>query len=41
VEKGVMRHVCDECCDAHQKKLNEERERHISAALIQPNKGNT
>ena len=33
IEKGVMRHICDPCCEAHEEKIRDEENRRIMEAL--------
>jgi len=36
IEKGQMRHICDECCKVHEEKIREEENKRIMEALRAP-----
>lgn len=33
IEKGIIRHICDECCSNHEKKIHEEQNQMVMAEL--------
>ena len=33
IEKSKMRHICDECCKAHEKRINDEQDALVWAEL--------
>lgn len=33
IEKGVMRHICNECCTKHEERIKDEEEKRVMEAI--------